>query len=184
MRKRHNWTSLNFYIYMRHFIIASISINFIKLRANALKNITIPHLEWPSNILKRTCDAIFLTTFYLCEQKITLKYFHQTVLVTKSLKVSLKVPQLQKCQIVTKVPLCMVTLVPHCYKSSLWTWQNFPFNVTKVPQVTKVPYFCYKSVLFSWQKCPFLWLSPSPSPSLSLFLPLWTSRSEPWKRGG
>ena len=128
-----------------HKLPRSISINFIKLRANTLKNIAIPPLEQPSNILKRTCDAIFLTTFYLCEQKITLKYFHQTVLVTKSLKVGLKVCQLQKCQIVTKVPLSDYNSAYERDKSSLSMLRKFP-KLRKSPIfVTKVPFFGDKS---------------------------------------
>ena len=41
------------------------------------------------------------------------------------MKVSLKVPQLQKCQIVTKVPLSGYISAP--------LLQKFPMNVTKVP---------------------------------------------------
>ena len=80
-------------------------------------------------------------------KKITLKYFHQTVLVTKSLKVSLKVPQLQKCQIVTKVPLSGYISAP--------LLQKFPMNVTKVPYQCYESSRSYKSPLFLLQKCPF-----------------------------
>ena len=65
-------------------------------------------------------------------------------------------PQLQKCQIVTKVPLSGYISAP--------LLQKFPMNVTKVP------YQCYESSLFSRQKCPFLLLSLSLSLSLSLYV--------------
>ena len=68
-------------------------------------------------------------------------------LVTKSLKVGLKVPELQKCQIVTKVPLSGYISAP--------LLQKFAMNVTKVPYQCYESSRNYESPLFLLQKCPF-----------------------------
>ena len=58
-------------------------------------------------------------------------------------------PQLQKCQIVTKVPLSGYISAP--------LLQKFPMNVTKVPYQCYESSRSYESTLFLLQKCPFLW---------------------------
>ena len=106
-----------------------------------------------ATFLNALVTRYFKQHFICVSKKFTLKYLHQTVLVIKSLKVSLKEPQLQKCQIVTKGPLsgyisapCIVTIVPfERDKSSLSMLRKFPKLLNCPIFVTKVLFFLDKS---------------------------------------